>query len=52
MSDDQGTSPLGWLLELAVAVTLIGTVVIYGNPTTPRGPTAEPNEIAKLNVPH
>ena len=52
MSNDRGRSPLGWLLELAVVVTLIGTVVIYGKPHTPRVAAGEPNEIAKLNFSH
>jgi hypothetical protein len=49
MGDDHGNSPLGWLLEALVAIVLIGTFAVYGNPGNTRGPAAEAGEMARLN---
>ena len=51
MGDDRGYSPLGMILEALVAIALVGTFVIYGNPGNSQSPVAAPGELAKLSVP-
>jgi|BarGraIncu00222A_1022003.scaffolds.fasta_scaffold493168_2 hypothetical protein len=48
MGNDRGS--LGWLLEIFVALALVGTFAVYSNPGKPRPPSGDPDEIAALVI--
>ena len=48
MGDDHGSSNIGYMLDALVVIVLVGTVIIYGNPSDLHASSPQSADVARL----